>query len=81
MRHAELRCQEFVELVTDYLDGALPRRERKRVEAHLAGCDGCTAYLQQFRLTIDTLGRVAPAEPTDPRTRDALLAIYRELRG
>jgi anti-sigma factor RsiW len=81
MRHEELRCQEFVELVTDYLDGALSRRERKRVEAHLAGCDGCTAYLQQFRLTIATLGQVAPEEPTDPRTRDALLAIYRDLRG
>jgi anti-sigma factor RsiW len=48
----ELACQELVELLTDYLDGSLPAGERARLEAHLAECEACDAYLAQFRLTI-----------------------------
>ena len=75
-----LACQDFVELVTDYLEGALPRRERKRMDAHLRDCDGCTAYLQQMRVTVQTLGRL-PDEPADPHTRETLLRAFRDLRG
>ncbi len=53
-----IRCRELVELVTAYLDGVLPAQERERVDLHLAGCDGCTAYLVQIRATIAVLGRV-----------------------
>ena len=59
----QLSCQELVELVTDYLDDALPPAERVRFDAHIAGCDGCTGYLEQIRLTIASTGRLAP-EPT-----------------
>jgi anti-sigma factor RsiW len=47
-----LSCQELVELVTDYLDGALPPGERARFDAHLAGCRGCEIHLEQVRATI-----------------------------
>ena len=75
-----LVCQEFVELVTDYLEGTLPASDRKRFEAHIALCDGCTAYLEQMRITIRTLGALPP-EPVDAHTREHLLAAFRELRG
>ena len=52
-----IRCQELVELVTAYLDGVLPAQERERVDLHLAGCDGCTAYMEQLRATIALLRR------------------------
>jgi anti-sigma factor RsiW len=77
---AELRCQGFVELVTDYFDGALPQNERARMEAHLGICDGCAAYLEQLRLTVRTLGDLPP-EPVDLQTRERLLSVFRELRG
>ena len=48
----EIVCRELVELVTPYLEGALPADERALVDQHLASCDGCQAYLQQMRLTI-----------------------------
>ena len=44
-------CIEFVELVTDYLDGVLPARERRAFEHHLTLCDGCSSYLEQMRET------------------------------
>ncbi len=75
-----LACQEFVELVTDYLDGTLSRRDRRRFEKHLGACDGCDAYLDQVSLTVRSLGEL-PAEPADPHVREHLLAAYRELRG
>ena len=52
MNATALSCQELVELVTDYLEGALPEAERIRFDDHLGGCDGCSAYLSQMRATI-----------------------------
>jgi anti-sigma factor RsiW len=57
-RRQPLACAELVELITDYLEGELPARDRKRFEAHLTGCDGCDAYLDQMRRTIATTGRL-----------------------
>jgi anti-sigma factor RsiW len=75
-----MNCRALVELVTDYLEGALPDEERARIDAHLAGCDGCTAYLEQMRTTIRLTGMLTedqiPAE-----ARDALLGAFREWRG
>jgi anti-sigma factor RsiW len=72
-------CQQFVELVTDYLEDRMPAEERARFEAHLAECDGCTGYLEDMRGVIATMGTITA--PPDPHTRDALLEAVRELRG
>ena len=75
-----LVCREFVELVTDYLEGALPPDQRARFEAHLAECEGCTGYLEDMRSIATTLESVElPA--ADPATRATLLAAFRDLRG
>ena len=79
-RHDPLVCREFVELVTDYIDGVLPDAERRRFEAHLAECDGCEGYLEDTRRLVATL-HAAPQPPADPATREALLRAFRELRG
>jgi len=78
--HDMLVCREFVELVTDYLEGALPDSERARFEAHLAECDGCEGYLEDVRRMVDSL-HVLPSPPPDQHTRDALLSAFRDLRG
>ena len=79
-RHGPLVCREFVELVTDYLEGALPDAERVRLEAHLAECEGCGGYLEDIRRLVGTLHEI-PEPPPDEATREALLAAFRELRG
>jgi anti-sigma factor RsiW len=71
----ELTCAEFVEVVTDYLEGTLDRRSRRRFAAHLAECDGCEAYLEQIRATVAITG--SAREPLAPQTREALLRLYR----
>lgn len=52
----ELRCNEFVEIVTDYLEGTLPPTELRRLDRHLKRCVGCDAYLRQMRETIRLIG-------------------------
>ena len=47
-----MKCREIVELMTDYLEGALSESDRRRFEAHMTGCDGCTEYLDQLRTTL-----------------------------
>jgi anti-sigma factor RsiW len=75
-RRADLVCQQAVELVTDYLEGALSRRDRKRFERHLAGCPHCTEYLAQMRVTIDLSGQIA-AEDLTPQMREDFIELFR----
>jgi anti-sigma factor RsiW len=72
----EIRCQELVELVTDYLEGALSAAARQSFESHLAGCPACQAYLTQMRSTIDLLGRPSPAQLAEAE-RVELLRLFR----
>ena len=72
----DLACQQAVELVTDYLEGRLSRRQTRRFEAHLAGCPHCTAYLEQIKTTIALSGEVEP-DSLDPEARETLLEMYR----
>ena len=71
-----IACQELVELVTDYLEDALPPRERRVVEHHLAKCDGCAAYVEQMRETQRLTG-VLQVEDVPDAGIDALLAAFR----
>jgi anti-sigma factor RsiW len=76
---ADLVCKQAVELMSDYVDGALPRRTRRRLERHLAGCDACNEYLEQLRATIAVTGSAAP-EDLDPDVLDGLTDLYRRYR-
>lgn len=72
----ELTCRELVRLVTDYLEGALSESDRRRFEAHLTDCDGCTTYLAQVRATIRITGTLTE-DSLEPGDRDELLAAFR----
>ncbi|HXQ59604.1 MAG TPA: zf-HC2 domain-containing protein [Acidimicrobiales bacterium] len=72
----DMVCREAVGLVTDYLDDALPRRARRRFEVHLRNCPNCSRYLEQIRITIDTVGHIEP-DTLDPEVKDELIDLYR----
>jgi anti-sigma factor RsiW len=72
-----ISCQEVVELVTDYFDGAMSPQEAALFEQHLNFCDGCDWYVEQIRMTVATVGRVEAAE-VPPATRASLLAAFRD---
>jgi anti-sigma factor RsiW len=78
-RPGDLECTHVVEIVTDYLEGALPAPEARRVEAHLETCPGCTEYVEQMRTLEGSLGGLSedsiPAE-----TRDELIAAFADFR-
>lgn len=78
-RTGELACQEMVELITDYLEGALSRSQRRRFEAHLAGCEHCTEYLRQMRATIRLTGHLREEDLT-PAMREEFAELYRRWR-
>jgi anti-sigma factor RsiW len=71
-----VNCDEFVELVTAYLDGALTPSDEQRFVEHLAECDGCDRYLEQIRTTVGALGAL-PTQGLAPDARDRLLAAFR----
>lgn len=75
-----LSCREVVELVTVYLEGALTDAEEVRFEEHLAMCDGCAAYLDQMRRTIDLTGGLDP-EAVDVEACDRLIHAFRSWRA
>jgi anti-sigma factor RsiW len=79
LRRRPYACQEMVELVTDYLEGALGRRARRRFEAHLAGCPHCTEYVAQLRATIRLTGTLSEDDFT-PDMRHEFLSLYEQWR-
>ena len=74
-----MNCQTFVELVTEYLDGALDEAIRHRFDEHLGLCPGCADYLEQIRGTVHRLGRLSE-DSLDPTYRDRLLTAFRDWR-
>ncbi len=72
----QLSCQELVELVTDYLEGALSTEEHERVDRHLEACQGCRTYVEQLRQTIELSGRLTVAD-VSPEAELALLDAFR----
>ena len=72
-----MSCKELVELVTDYLEDALPPEERRRFEEHLTLCHGCVNYVDQMRKTVVTVGGLHE-ESISPEARDALLNVFRD---
>jgi anti-sigma factor RsiW len=70
-------CREVVELVTDYLERELSPQQTSLFEQHLNFCDGCVAYVEQMRATVETVGRVRE-EDVPPETKDKLMAAFRE---
>ena len=73
----DLTCKELVELVTGYLDGSLRGRRRRRFEAHLTECDGCTRYLRQMEATIRATGTLTEEQVTEEQ-KTVLLAAFRD---
>lgn len=78
--YEELSCQELVELVTDYLEGALPSELHDRFERHIAHCSGCQTYLQQMRATIRATGTLT-VESVTPDAESTLLDAFRGWRS
>jgi anti-sigma factor RsiW len=76
----DLACIDLVELVTDYLEGALGEQDRDLFEAHMSTCDGCRVYVEQIRATRERLGHVLPdpAGGLPEVARQELLAAFRQ---
>jgi anti-sigma factor (TIGR02949 family) len=76
----DLACAEVVEVVTDYLEGALPAAEARRLERHLDTCPGCNEYLEQMRALAGSL-RGLSEESLPAELRDHLMDCFRGFRG
>ena len=75
----EVTCQQFVELVTDYFEGALPLRTLSQVEEHLVMCDWCVAYVAQMQTTVDSLANLKDRSSREPP--DLVLGALRSKAG
>ncbi|HEX6307982.1 MAG TPA: zf-HC2 domain-containing protein [Longimicrobiales bacterium] len=71
----DITCRRLVELVTEYLEGALPPALSRSIEEHLEVCDGCRLYVGQMRLTIHALRTLGDGAPLDPALRRRLLDL------
>ena len=76
----ELSCRELVRLITDYLEGTLSVRDRRRFDRHLRGCDGCTTYVEQMRQTIRLAGTLTEQD-ISLAAREELLAVFRDWKS
>jgi anti-sigma factor RsiW len=75
-----MTCRQVVELMTDYLEGALSPSDRLRFEQHIAGCDGCRAYLAQLATTRKVLSKLAD-EPIPAGLQAELVQAFRNWKS
>jgi anti-sigma factor RsiW len=75
-----MTCREVVELMTDYLEDALSSADRAKFEEHIAGCDGCSAYLAELRTTRRVLGKLAE-EPIPEHVEAELMKAFKDWKG
>jgi len=75
-----MTCRKLIELVTEYLEGALPDGDRAGIDEHLLKCDGCSAYLEQMRQTIAITGCLRE-DDLAPEAREKLRASFRDWRS
>jgi predicted anti-sigma-YlaC factor YlaD len=76
----DITCRELVEVVTDFLEGALPVEERDLVERHLAMCTWCQTYLDQMQHALAVAGRLRE-DDVPPPMLDALVRAFRAQRA
>ena len=67
-------CQECIDLLADYVDGALPREQAELLEWHIESCAPCVAFLNTYRGTMDAAKRLRQAT-LPPELRDKLIAF------
>jgi predicted anti-sigma-YlaC factor YlaD len=77
----EVACREFVELVSEYWDGALPEKRLELVEEHLVMCDWCEVYLEQMESTVRALPTTGEVEAVPAETERVLLSAFREWKA
>jgi anti-sigma factor RsiW len=78
MSYEDLPCIDFVELATEYLEGALPLEQRLVVERHLAFCSPCVDYLEQMRAAIRATGRLREEDVPEP-VMESLMEAFRAI--
>jgi anti-sigma factor RsiW len=76
----EMTCRELVQLITDYFEGGLSRRDRRRFERHLRSCDGCPTYVEQMRETVRVTGTLEE-DALSAEARRELLAAFRDWKA
>jgi len=76
----DLACKELVEIITDYLEGTLPARDRARFDAHLMTCAPCREYVAEMDTTLRLTGRLT-VESISPGARDELLRAFRRMKA
>ena len=74
-----MSCLDLVELVTDYLDDALPAAQRARFDAHLAECEACATYVAQLAQVARAVGTLAEAD-VPPGALAELMPLFRKVR-
>jgi anti-sigma factor RsiW len=74
-----IECRQIADLLSDYLDGTLPKPTRELLEWHIEGCGPCVAFVNTYRGTINAATKLRDVEiPSELKQR--LLAVLRNQR-
>lgn len=74
-----IECRQIADLLSDYLDGTLPKPTRELLEWHIEGCGPCVAFVNTYRGTINAATKLKDVEiPSELKQR--LLTVLRNQR-
>ena len=76
----DIVCMSGVELLTEYLEGALAQEVRTAIDAHVAGCPRCAAFVASY-LETPRIVRDATQMEMSADLETSLLAVLRAARS
>lgn len=71
-----LTCEQCGKLVVDYVDGALPPEDDKRLKAHIGDSQRCKRCVESYKRTKSLCGKALEVEP-DPTFGGRLIDFLR----
>lgn len=75
-----LKCRDIGDLLLDYVEGALEPSVQRALDAHLADCPGCVAFINTYKHTIG-LSRNLRCDEIPPELKKKLRSFITEKLG
>jgi anti-sigma factor RsiW len=73
----EALCRRAVSVIADYLSGDLSEKDHQHFEAHLAGCEDCTAFFNTYRQSVQAV-KTLKYEALPPEVQARILNFVRQ---
>ena len=72
-----LSCKEITEQSSEYIDKNMSFYQRMQYKLHLAMCHNCRRFMDQFKITVNTVEKMEPEKLSDEAIEKQVRALIK----